>query len=125
MGDNITYVTIPFPDDKDARDVFGALIVQGTRVRQVYGLSVGRKGSIAGYARGKHADSQFRENQSNAILAGRDLTNDDYDPLIDAEGPLVKWDGENQLDWFPGQAMVCIEVDEDAERDRRREESIR
>jgi len=69
------------------------------------GLEDGHLGTVTGYGRGARADELFKENQYSALLAGRELTAEDYEPLIDSEGPVIRWDGKTEDDWIPGQAM--------------------
>jgi hypothetical protein len=48
-------------------------------------------------------------NWKNAALAGRELVAEDYEPLIDSEGPVVRWPN-GRVEWYPGQSMGFIAV---------------
>lgn len=64
-------------------------------------------GIVVGHARSNYAHRQFTENKERARAAGRELTADDHEVLIDNEGPVVLWPNGKE-DWFPGQSMGCI-----------------
>lgn len=88
----------------------------GTPVRINYGLRTGATGIIVGEARSRRAHRVFCENRDRAIAERRPMTDDDYGILIDNEGPLVLMDNPDDafdrqstgLDWFPGQASICL-----------------
>jgi len=82
----------------------------GTRVSQVAGLKAGRMGVTVGWARGVLAHRLFTNAKDAAKAAGRELSANDYEILIDNEGPLVLWDGEVEIDWFPGQSMGLLDA---------------
>lgn len=81
----------------------------GAQVRQVYGLAVNRTGQIVAWGRASKAHRKFLANKAAAEEAQRELGNDDYEPLIDNEGPVVLF-GDGKQEWFPGQAMSCLEL---------------
>lgn len=95
-------------DSGDPEMVVSLFAVQDMPVTSVYGTNEGSRGKVVGYARSRKADGQFRRAQAAAKEANRDLTAADYEVLIDAEGPLVKWEGNPQIGWYPGQAMGIL-----------------
>lgn len=105
---------VAYEPDVEAYDAGMPRRGQRVRVRgswagmEARGLHDGHGGTVVGHARGKEADRKFHENKDAALRAGRGLTGDDYEPLIDSEGPLVHWDGDEQPDWVPGQAMAVL-----------------
>ncbi len=102
--DGMAYV----PYSPDAEDVEFSAMPVGQRVRVRPGmLRAGRKGTVICWGRGTRADEQFRQNQASAKAEGRELTDDDYEPLIDCEGPVVAFD-DGETHWFPGQGMGAI-----------------
>lgn len=110
-GDTITYVIITERPEQWHEDMRW-MATTGQRVWQVSGLNEGRIGAIAGQARSRRADRYFAKNIADAAAAGRELTDDDFEILIDNEGPLVLWDGETTPDWFSaGQAEGRIAPD--------------
>ncbi len=80
----------------------------GQAVQVRYGTRAGWSGTVARWGRGKDANDRFRENESSALLAGRKLTGDDYECLIDAEGPVVRWSDHTET-WYPGQSMSVLD----------------
>lgn len=103
------YVEIPFPTDiqswcplvKDARVEY-----RGRRWPEV----PQRCGSVVKYARSKRADDIFSAIKGQALLDQRALVSDDYECLIENEGPVVCWDDDGSESWFPGQSMAILEV---------------
>jgi hypothetical protein len=83
------------------------IVTPGTKVVQHLGINAGTVGTIVGQARSRKADRLFHENLMRAAEAGRELTADDYGPLIDNEGPLVRMPNGN-IEWFPGQATAIL-----------------
>jgi hypothetical protein len=96
------FVVIPFPDNTDGWNPFGA----GTRVKYAGQQEPAeRTGTVVTWGRGVTAHERFTRNEGVAEQRDQKLTADDYEPLMDAEGPAVVWDGMAGLDWFPGQSL--------------------
>lgn len=106
MGDNPTYIPITPTAELLAADRYAR---PGTRVRIAWGLNEGDEGTVTGYARGQKAHAQFEANKEAAHDSGRNLVSDDYECLIDGEGPLVTMD-DGRIEWFPGQAEGVLEL---------------
>jgi hypothetical protein len=67
----------------------------------------GLTGTVVQWGRGITSDAHWRE-QHDPVL--RCVYGESCDALVDSEGPVVHWDGDSEeLDWYPGQAMTCIE----------------
>jgi hypothetical protein len=118
QADKLNPDHIPYTPDPDAHEA--GMPRRGQRVKvngshagmEARGLEDGHEGIVVGHARGRRAHRHFVKNVVAASKAGRPVSGDDYEPLIDNEGPLVQWDGkENEdPDWFPGQAEGIIAV---------------
>lgn len=104
-GPEVTYVTIEEKPEAWPEDMRW-IVTTGQRVVQTGGLGEGRTGTIRGQARSRKANRIYARNLSAAAsIPGRNLTDADFEILIDNEGPLIEWDdAPGQLDWFPGQA---------------------
>jgi hypothetical protein len=83
------------------------IVTPGTKVVQQTGIKAGTVGTIVGQARARKADRIFRENLVRAANDGRELTSDDYGPLIENEGPLVRM-ADGSIEWFPGQSTGIL-----------------
>ena len=77
------------------------------------GLPEGTRGTVVKHGRGKRADLLFRANEARAKAAERELTAEDYEPLIDSEGPVVRFDNGTEH-WFPGQSGGAIRLIKDS-----------
>ena len=88
------------------------MVTKGTRVRQTSGLNEGRVGTITGQGRSRRANRLFARSLAQAANVGRDLDDDDFEMLIDNEGPVVRWDDDGSTDWLPGQACNLAPLDE-------------
>lgn len=107
----------PYLPGDDLTDEAGYPFATGTRVRvrgvwpglvQEYNLVSGSLGTVVCQGRSRASAQQFRINRARAQAAGAELTADDYDCLIDGEGPVVEFDN-GEMVWFPGQSMTAIE----------------
>jgi len=107
---------VPYePTDPYMREA--GIPVKGDRVRvngsylgmEKLGLYEGTIGDVIASGRGTKASDRFTRNWKGAILAGRELTPEDYEPLIDSEGPVVRWPN-GLVEWYPGQGMGAIEL---------------
>jgi len=106
-GPEVTYVIIEEKPEAWTDDMRW-IITKGQRVEQTSGLNQGRRGTNVGQGRSRRANRVFARNLAAAAsIPGRELGDDDFECLIDNEGPLVVWDGETEPDWMPGQA-ACI-----------------
>jgi hypothetical protein len=84
----------------------------GTLVRQDYGTDKGRTGIIVGHARGRKAHRLFNKNRARAVQERQPMTADDYEILIDNEGPLIVFDNApTEVHWFPGQSFGFTRIE--------------
>ncbi len=104
-GDTDSYVVIAERPDQWSEDMRW-MVTPGQRVRQSGGLNEGRIGTITGQARSRKADRMFGANIASAARNNRPLTDEDFEILIDNEGPLITFDGETAPEWFPGQSFT-------------------
>jgi hypothetical protein len=70
---------------------------------------IGAMGKVVCSGRGLEADQQFKEREALAVAQNRKLTSEDYECLIDAEGPVVDWPNGDRC-WYPGQSMGAIDL---------------
>ena len=116
MSDEQRYISIPDPTTADYPEGVTPEYPTGSRVKVsgdypgmiARGLPSGTLGTVTGWGRSHSAHKQFTDTSVRAETEGRDLTDDDFECLIDNEGPAVKWDNGIE-DWFPGQAITTIE----------------
>jgi len=106
-GDTDSYVVVTERPEAWSVDMRWMVTI-GQPVRQTSGLEAGRVGTIVGQGRSRKADRQYAANLQAAKDAGRDLEDIDFEVLIDNEGPLIRFEGQDELEWFPGQSF-CFE----------------
>lgn len=85
------------------------LALPGDRVRTRYdlrhlGVALGTEGTVVAMGRGIRAHARHQELMRLAAAEGREPGEREYEPLIDNEGPVVLWDGQELPHWHPGQA---------------------
>lgn len=87
------------------------LALPGDRVRTRYelghvgsGVPEGTEGTVVTLGRGVRAHARHRELMALAAAEGRAPGAMEYEPLIDGEGPVVLWDGQDEPHWHPGQS---------------------
>ena len=116
------YVTIPYPtpgpgETMTAEELAADLgFTVGSRVVASHGQRhLGQAGTVTGWARSAAAHAQFLSIQASAQVEGRALTVDDYECLIDNEGPVVRFDDPNHgTQWYPGMSTGALtEVPQD------------
>lgn len=116
MSDEPRYISIPDPDASEFPEGATYPYMTGARVKAVHGfpgmvdrgIPAGTLGTVTGHGRSPQADAKFAIRKRLAAKAGRDLSDGDYEILIDEEGPTVRFDNGKE-DWFPGQAITAIE----------------
>lgn len=116
MSDEPLYISIPDPDASEFPEGVTYPYPTGTRVKaaegflgmSIKGIPGDTLGTVTGHGRSPRADAKFAIRKRLAEKAGRELTDEDYECLIDNEGPTVRFDNGKE-DWFPGQAIVAIE----------------
>lgn len=106
-GDTDSYVIIGERPSEWPEDMRW-MVTRGQRVRQTGGIREGRTGTIIGQARSRKADRLFSRAIEKSSIVDRDLTDEDFEMLIDDEGPLIRFDDADGVGWFPGQSF-CFE----------------
>ncbi len=106
----LAFVKIPFPPNSEEWNPHQ----QGTRVRFAGHRRTyeGRTGTVVKWARSVRAHGIFVAICAGARAANRELVSDDYECLIDSEGPVVQWDQQLEGDddcWFPGQSSAILD----------------
>jgi hypothetical protein len=98
---------VPFWPDKSWAEA--GLPMPGQRViarysAPGYGIDAGTGGLMVAAGRSTRSHERFAEISRQAQADGRELAGDDYECLIDEEGPVVLFDGHDEPLWLPGQA---------------------
>ena len=101
------YVLIPPTLENYPPDLLW-LVTPGVRIRLNQGIQKGEEGWIVGHGRSRRAQREFVKNYRQAVEDRRTLTDQDYECLIEAEGPLVLLDGARIPDWYPGNAAALL-----------------
>lgn len=102
---NDSYVVIDTPIEVM---MISPATVPGVRVVLNYGVREGTTGEVVGWGRSRKAQEALHKALKVRAEAQEELTDLDIDPLVDAEGPLVRINGA--IEWFPGQSIGILQV---------------